>query len=281
MVAAAIVGAAVVGGVASNMAASKSSSAIESASQNSVQEQQREFDVLQQAQRPYQQTGVAALNQLARLYGLSAPGADPTMGTGAFGSSAPITGANSARAQNPADFRNGYVPRTPVTIDSATGAVTPTQGAPDYSSFFESPDYQFALKQGLNAVQNSAAAAGGLYSGNALRGITDYGQGLASQQYNNYANRLAAIAGIGQTAANQIGVGAVTTGANVGNTLMAAGNARASGIQQGYAGINNAIQGGMSNYLFYRQMQQNPYAYAGSYGGGNTMDAGDGYTFSY
>lgn len=56
-------------------------------------------------------------------------------------------------------------------------------------NFYESPDYQFRLKEGLDAVQNSAAARGGLYSGNTLRGITDYASDLASQEYGKWFGR--------------------------------------------------------------------------------------------
>lgn len=104
------------------------------------------------------------------------------------------------------------------------------QTAPDYSAFFKSPDYQFRLNEGMNAVQNSAAAAGSLYSGNALRGIADYGQGLAASEFGNWFNRQGALAGIGQAATEQAGQGAIATGNNVSNLLMGQGNARASGI---------------------------------------------------
>jgi hypothetical protein len=109
----------------------------------------------------------------------------------------------------------------------------------DYRNFFASPDFQFRLDEGLNAVQNSAAARGGLYSGNALRGIEEYGQNLAAGELGNWFNRRAALAGIGQTATTQAGQGAMATGANVGNLLIGQGDARASGI----IGQTNALTG--------------------------------------
>lgn len=127
----------------------------------------------------------------------------------------------------------------PVTVDQQGNIVG---GAPNYRNFFASPDYQFRLGEGLNAVQNSAAAQGGLYSGNALRGITEYGQGLAAGEFGNWFNRQAALAGIGQTATAQNAQAGLMTGANVGNALIASGNARASGI----AGQYNAIGAGLS-----------------------------------
>lgn len=63
----------------------------------------------------------------------------------------------------------------------------------DPSAFYESPDYQFRLKEGLDAVQNSAAAQGGLYSGNTLRDITNYASNLAGSEYGDYFQRQAAL----------------------------------------------------------------------------------------
>lgn len=278
-IATAIVGGAVVGGIASNMAAGKSADAISGASASATAEQQREFDILQQAQAPYQQIGKSALNQLATLYGLptyqdpstqnsAVPGYDPSSGyaIGAGGGIRQLLPSpTSSVPYNPLFSRPGAISgitqrRIPeqggVTIDHATGQVIGgnqlAPSAPDYSGFWKSPDYNFAMTEGLNAVQNSAAARGGLFSGNAGRGIASFASGLATQNYNNYVNRLAALAGIGQSAANNVGSGALSTGQGIASNLLAAGNARASGIQNAYAGINNSIQGGLSNYLFMR-----------------------------
>lgn len=56
-------------------------------------------------------------------------------------------------------------------------------------NFFESPDYQFRQQEALDAVQGSAAAAGGLYSGNTLKDITDRASNLAAGEYGNWFNR--------------------------------------------------------------------------------------------
>ena len=45
------------------------------------------------------------------------------------------------------------------------------------------PSYQWRFQQGANALERSAAARGGLASGNTLRSLTGYGQGMASQEY--------------------------------------------------------------------------------------------------
>jgi hypothetical protein len=138
------------------------------------------------------------------------------------------SGANVGQAGN--GLTSDGVPQGfpgPVTVDQQGNVLG---GAPNYDAFFKSPDYQFRLREGLDAVQNSAAARGGLYSGNALRGIEEYGQGLAANEFGNWFNRQAALAGIGQTATTQAAQGAMSTGANVGNLLIGQGNARASGV---------------------------------------------------
>ena len=51
------------------------------------------------------------------------------------------------------------------------------------------PGTQFRLKQGLDAMNATAAARGGLISGNALKAGQDYGQAQGSQEYSNAFNR--------------------------------------------------------------------------------------------
>jgi hypothetical protein len=60
---------------------------------------------------------------------------------------------------------------------------------------------------------------------------------VASDEFNSYANRLAAIAGIGQTANQSVAGSAANYGANAANAIINQGNARASG----YLGTANTI----------------------------------------
>lgn len=113
------------------------------------------------------------------------------------------------------------------------------------------PSYQFRLSEGLKAMQRTAAARGGLLSGGALKEAQRYGQGLASTEYGNAFNRLASLAGVGQTATNQLGSAAGTYGSNVGNLMTSGAASRASG----YVGGANALTGGLGQYLNYTQNQ--------------------------
>jgi hypothetical protein len=66
-------------------------------------------------------------------------------------------------------------------------------------SFQTSPGYQFALQQGLNGVQSSAAAGGYGMSGAEQKALSDYGQNMANQEYGNWQKQLFGLAGMGQT----------------------------------------------------------------------------------
>ena len=128
--------------------------------------------------------------------------------------------------------------------------------------FQQDPGYAFRMQEGMKALERSAAARGGLLSGGMLRGAQQYGQGLASQEYMNAFNRyqaernarlnpLQSLAGVGQTATNQLGQAGQTMASNVGQALGAAAQARASG----YIGGANALSQGLGTYLNYSQGQ--------------------------
>jgi hypothetical protein len=113
------------------------------------------------------------------------------------------------------------------------------------------PSYNFRLQQGNLATTNLANQAGGLVSGNTLQGLTNYGQGAASQEFQNAFNRfqgqrtniyntLAGIAGIGQNAQQQTTNLAKDVSGNIGQATIGIGNAMAGG----QIGAANALSGG-------------------------------------
>jgi hypothetical protein len=113
------------------------------------------------------------------------------------------------------------------------------------------PSYSFRLGEGLKALDRTAAARGGLISGGALKAAQRYGQDFASQEFGNAYNRLAGLAGVGQTSTNAIGNAAGTYGANAGNMMTSGAAARASG----YVGGANALTSGLGQYMNYTQNQ--------------------------
>lgn len=113
--------------------------------------------------------------------------------------------------------------------------------APDYSLFTSSPEYQFALQQGQQALERSAAARGGLFSGNTGVALTEFGQGLASQQFGNYMNRLMQLMGIGQSAAAGTAGAGERMASGIADTLTGIGDTRASGIMGASNAWTNAL----------------------------------------
>jgi len=109
------------------------------------------------------------------------------------------------------------------------------------------PGYAFRLGEGMKGLNATAAARGGLISGNALRAATQYGQEMGSQEYQNAYNRyqtnrsnqlnpLQSLMGAGQTATNVMGTAGQNYADQAGQAYMNAGDARASG----YVGSANA-----------------------------------------
>lgn len=113
------------------------------------------------------------------------------------------------------------------------------------------PSYKFRLGEGMKALERSAAARGGLISGGALKAAQRYGQEFASNEFGNAYNRLASMAGIGQTATGAMSGAAGQFGTNAGNLMTGAGAARASG----YVGGANALSSGLGQYMNYTQSQ--------------------------
>lgn len=99
------------------------------------------------------------------------------------------------------------------------------------------PGYQFALDQGLQAVNADAARKGQLLSGNNQRAVQQFGTGLAQQTYNNYLQNLLGQQQQGLSAAGGVG----TAGLTGANAAANAGQARANNANNSYAGILSAL----------------------------------------
>jgi len=128
--------------------------------------------------------------------------------------------------------------------------------------FQADPGYAFRLSEGQKALERSAAARGGLMGGATGKALTRFGQEMGSQEYQNAFNRyqserqarlnpLQSLAGVGQTAAQNLAGQAGQFGSNLAETIGAGAQARASG----YMGAANAITGGLGQYMNYQQGQ--------------------------
>jgi hypothetical protein len=143
--------------------------------------------------------------------------------------------------------------------------------------FQQDPGYAFRMSEGMKGLERSAAARGGLLSGGTLKGIQRYGQDMASQEYQNAFNRyqtersarlnpLQSLAGIGQTATNQLGAAGREYGSSAGSIM--------SG--QGINSANALLAGQQARSSSYGQLG----SALGKYlGGGGTFGMGGGGTF--
>lgn len=110
------------------------------------------------------------------------------------------------------------------------------------NAFQVGPGYDFAMKQGIQALDRSAASKGMYGSGNNAIALTQFGQGLASQEYNNWLARLAGLGSQGLQAAGgqlqrqgaQAGVD-MGLGTNLANVITGAAKTGGEGIMQGQA----------------------------------------------
>lgn len=153
--------------------------------------------------------------------------------------------------------------------------------APTAAQAAQTPGYQFQLQQGENALQNSAAARGGLLSGRTLGDMNTYAQGLASSNYqntfnnaltqyqsayntfqNNQANtynRLMGVSGEGLNAAQGAGSLISGIGGDIASLYGQQGAARAAGTMgqaNAYSSIFPGIANSIENYQLMGKLGQ-------------------------
>lgn len=247
-----ISGAIAVGG--SLLGASMQSDAAENAanlqaqsSQAAIDEQRRQFDTIQQNQAPWLAGGKVALRSL-----LSGMGLDPGDGSTPNG--------NFIKRFSLADFWNDPV----------------TQAG-----------YQSGLDLGQKALYNASPLTTGRDSGAALKELvkfgTDYTGQRAGDSYNRFVNdqgnqynRTAGLAGMGQTATNQVNNAGMQTGMNISNLISGQGNAAAaSQLAQGNAWGNGLTS--ISNWWNSKSMLDRMLgSRTGGYGGLSAGQVADG-----
>lgn len=118
------------------------------------------------------------------------------------------------------------------------------------------PGYGFRLGEGMKALERMQAARGNMLSGGALKAGQRYAQDYASGEYSNAYNRLANIAGLGQTAGTQLGAAGERFAQGAGQTGMEAANALAAGRIGRASAYTGAIQGGLNAYQNYLNRQR-------------------------
>ena len=121
------------------------------------------------------------------------------------------------------------------------------------------PGYGFRLGEGMKALERMQAARGNMLSGGALKAGQRYAQDYASGEYQNAYNRLANIAGLGQTVGGQLGSAAQQFGTSAGNVMGQEANALAAGRYgrtSAYTDALGGVLGAYENYLNRGQRNQ-------------------------
>lgn len=272
------IGSAAIGANAAGNAASTQANAAEQAQQLEYQQEQQAlgfqenvYGQNQANEAPFLQSGEGGLANLDYLLGI----APPTTQGASSGSNGAFTGTNGGTTGS--TNLSSMVNPSLGAFGSLNAAYPggPFQ-APTAAQALASPGEQAQLQLGEQALQQSAAAQGNLLTGGTAQGLNAYAQNLASTNYQNtynnayntYAtgynqyqqqqantyNRLAGLAGMGQTAANTIGTLGQTAANNVGNIALTGGAQQAQQINNagaanasGIIGSANAWSNGLSS----------------------------------
>lgn len=149
------------------------------------------------------------------------------------------------------DLRNALLPRIQSLAQQDSG-ITPQEVLSD-------PGYQFGMDQGMRALQGSAAARGGLYSGATMKALNKFGNDYATTKFgdvfnrkqtvigNNF-NRAMGAAGMGQAGVQQTQQAGTNYANNVGQNLLSNANFQgAAGMAQANAWGNLLNRG--SSYM--------------------------------
>ena len=276
------IGAAAISSSAAKKAASTQANAATQAGQlqgelgqESLQNENYQYQQGRANEMPWIQGGANSLSSLEYLMGLnnSATGAGSTTG----GQTLSIPGISGSVSLPGVQG----ISATPNTNLGAFGSLMKGYGggefqAPTADQARQTPGYQFGLQEGEGAMQAGAAANGSLLTGGTQTALNQYGQNYADTNYNNVYNqalqsyntnynswanqqanqfnRLSALSGGGQTAAQNLTSAGLQSAGQVANTLNSTGqqvgqnmNNAAAATASGYVGSANAWGQGLSN----------------------------------
>lgn len=192
-------------------------------------------------------------------------GGDPILTTigGIFGGHKKKKKPAAVAAPDPHAAYDAYVAGFKPASVADTGPIGDFNRDFTIADFEKDPGYQFRMDEGRNALEGSAAAGGGLFSGATGKRLERYGQDYASGEYSNAYNRfnndrttrfnrLASIAGVGQSATNTGIASGVNTTNNVSDTIIGQANAAAAGRVGSANAINQGVQT-LGNYYLNRR----------------------------
>lgn len=269
-VAGAVIGAvgSLAGGAMQSNAAGAASAAQQQAGREGLGLQAAIYNQSRQDTLPYQATGVGALNLLAQMYGLPTMAFNPSSGIqitqtepkkkkrsifDKLTDPANLAGQFGGTSYDPMGFFGKPAQDTGTLSFSVGGSgagasggsipVNPGTGQPDFSAFYQTPDYLVARDEGIQGLDRGAAARGRLYSGGADADRMRFASNLGSQAFGNFQNNLFRLAGFGGSANQQLNSLGQNFSGQASNTLQNVGNARASGYLNQGAAQSNALNG--------------------------------------
>lgn len=274
---------AVAGGIIQKKSADKATQAQTQAAQQQLALQERMYDESVDRVTPWMQGGTLAQDAMLSMLGLgNAPmvgGTAPEIETyqipGAYTPSTEKAGPGSTGSPlmpggSYGEPTTGYRVngQTFGTMEDAQAYANANKTGGTEWSWQTDPGYQFRLGEGLNALESSAAARGGLYSGAAMRDALQYGQDFASNEFGNVWNRLAGLSGSGLSAASMGNASGQNYANGASNALGAMGNASAAGAIAGGNAINTGIGNALGAWNYQQQMN------GGNSGGNNFFNMG-------
>lgn len=232
MVAAAVVGGAIAGGVLSSHAtksAAETASAAQTGAANTaadaqlkaaqlgIDQQNKQFETIQKLLAPYQQAG-----------------------TGALGAQQNLLGLNGSAAQGTA-------------IDAIKNG----------------PQFGALTQQGEDAILANASATGGLRGGNVQGALAQFRPALLAQLIQQQYGNLGGLTSIGQNAAAGVGNAGISTGNSITQLLQSQGIASAAAAMQGgAAAAGSALAAGNANANLFGNLGSAFGTYAGMGGFG-------------
>ena len=188
--------------------------------------------------------------------------------------------ANQSNALQRYMFDKQYADQAPYREAGVNALAKIGEGSGGYNAFKDSDYYKTAGEYAQRALnrQNSAA---GITGGANVMSNSRLGAGLYQNWEDNWYNRLASQAGIGQTSVAQTGAAGQNAANAMSQGILGAGNARASAYGNAYGAMNNAVQGGISNYMLYDYLKKpgvgaNAFGTGYGYTGNPQMTAGPG-----
>lgn len=176
-----------------------------------------------------------------------------SIGSALIGSNAARSAANTqaAAADRSAEVQREIFQQQRADLEpwrqAGVNALAPLVAATG-ETYTQSPGYDFRFREGIRAIDNAASRRGMVDSGARDKALMRFGQGIAADDYNTWYNRMAGIAGVGQTATGQGNSLAGAYGANLANIYGQGANAQAAGTVGQANAITNALMNGLTLY---------------------------------